>query len=156
MNNELLIKNHYYVSIEQNPNYPNVLVAKYPANYFRQPTLEATNIQYYLDKESIIVTDLTTKQTVTVPTKLLYRRCIVTCDIFARAIHRGMHYDLVMTENGKTLFSLMETHKSLLPKENEVFDVLKLAVKQNAKAVPLEYKKAYEQFLAIFKNGGIL
>lgn len=154
---DLFIKNGYYVHVRQHESQSNVIIATYPKNFFNIPILEEEVIQYYLEENSIIVTNLNTKQTITVPIKLSQTRAILMCDIFARCKKRNIATSLIVFDNiQNSIIGFLNTPKYLIEADKHNIEILKLRIKQESSKLTKNDMLIYKTFDEIIKNGGLL
>lgn len=154
---DLLIKNGYYVHVRQHESQQNVIIATFPRNFFNIPILDEEIIQYYLEDTSIIVTNLNTKQTLTVPIKLSQTRAILMCDIFARCKKRNIATSLIVFDNiENSIISFLNTPEYLKSEDKRIIEILKCRIKQEKNKVSKKDIETYDMFDAIIKSGGLL
>jgi RAB protein geranylgeranyltransferase component A len=78
------------------------------------------------------------------------------CDIYARAVHRDISPELILSNNKKTkIIDLMDIPKHLKKEEIELSKVF-TAVISNQKIKNVKYNSIYQKLLSIVKNGGII
>lgn len=129
MNNaikQLCIKNKYFVLVKQNSEHNNVFTVVYP-RMIGENSRPPLSIQYYIDSDSIIITDLKTKKNKTIKVTSITKRLAIYLDIILTCLRRGVNMHLIVpydkhNHQKKKLISLFPMEKSLVKEEKKLFD----------------------------------
>lgn len=157
---DLLFKNGYFVEVKKHESRNDVCFAKFPQTILKK--LPETVYQYFLDKDELLCTNLTTKETNKIPVTKLNCRIIFMADIIAQTIRRDIPLTLVRgvdsDNNNIKILNMFPQDSRLIDREQELMKIFTSLCSDNPSETEtsqgnIESRKLLETLL---KSGGIV